>query len=421
MPDHLIKKGAKYIAPNSLDNTILKSNCTKQRYEYIPVDFIKCEIIGLNIDHFKQNMNLTQYKTQKESQTDHLYFEKENIKIDCYKSGRIILSGSLHKYANKGFHNYNVFTHQKYLNALERLKIDFAIKPDNLHILQLEYGVNIQPPINTKKILNNLLLHCNKQPDQIKQGYFKDFTHCSYEIKAYDKARQYKLNQQVFRFEIKQKNWSQIRSQTGIKTLNDFNNFDKLRFIDNIISKWNEIIFFDPTMKNVKQYVRYSNPNFWVNISRKQIYKHKNRLSQLNESRGQNVKLQISNEILKSIQGVQNSTIKGKRYCRLTGVDISNQRDKSFLLSHRGLRHLKKTNPKEYERIETIFLSDKWQTSSTDKQIKEIAHNIRLKYHYRHKKYFNQMSIFDNRGVQNSMIKSYPGGCKIQTSYIPGI
>ena len=407
MPDHLIKKGAKYIAPNSLDNTILKSNCTKQIYEYIPVDFIKCEIIGLNIDHFLQNMNLTKCKNEKEGETDRLYFERENIEIDCYKSGRTILSGSLHKYANKGFHNHDIFTHQKYLNALERLRIDFAIKPDNLYILQLEYGVNIQPPIKSKKILDNLLLYRNKETDKREKGFYRNFNHYNYEIKPYDKAKQYKLNREVFRFEIKQKNWSRIRSQTGIKTLADFNHFDKSFFVDNLISKWNEIVFFDPTMKNIGSYIRYSNSNFWINISKKQVYKHKNKLNQLNQTKGQNIKLQISNEILKSIQGVQNSTIKYKRYCRLTGVDISNQRDESFLLSHRGLRHLKMTNPKEYERIETIFLSDKWQTSSTYKQIKEIAHNIRLKYHYRHKKYFNQISIFDNKGVQNSTIKNH--------------
>ena len=292
-----------------LDNTI-QSNCTQQRYNYIPIDFIKCEVIGLGLDHFMQNMNLTQHKSQTESQTDHLFFEKDNIKIDCYQSGRIILSGSLHKYINEGLHNYNIFTHQDYLNALERLKFDFAVDPDNLRILQLEYGVNIQPPIKTKKILDNLLLHRNKAPDEIKQGHYKQFKHDKFIIKAYDKAKQYELKPEVFRFEIKQKNWSDIRTQTGIKTLADFNRSDKLMFVDNLISKWNEIIFFDPTMKNVKKYLKYSNLNYWKAISKKQIYKHKRKLNELNSTKGQNIKLQVSNEILNHIQGVQKSTIK---------------------------------------------------------------------------------------------------------------
>ena len=36
-----------------------------------------------------------------------------------------------------------------------------------------------------------------------------------------------------------------------------------------------------------------------------------------------------------------------------------------------------------------------------DKQIKEIAHNIRAKYNYQQKRHSNQIDIFNMVGVQN--------------------
>jgi hypothetical protein len=78
----------------------------------------------------------------------------------------------------------------------------------------------------------------------------------------------------------------------------------------------------------------------------------------------------------------------------LTGLDISKQRESSFLLSHTGIKQLKHTNPELYHKIENAYLSDKWQTSSTETRIKEIAHNIRTKYNYISKRYYNQLSMF---------------------------
>lgn len=398
MSGYKIKKG-RTNAPNFADNTI-QSNCITQRYDYIPIDFIKCKVIGLNLDHFKQNMNLIEYESKKENKSKYLYYSKDNVKIKYFvDSGLITLSGSLHKYFNNGLHNYDLFTHENYLNALERLKNDFAVSPEHLYIQTLEYGVNIKPPIRTKEILDNLLMHRNakaESPINNKRGYYKQFKHDKYIIKAYDKSKQFKLNSELMRFEIKINNWSENRLKYGIKTLADFNKSDKTIFVNNLVDKWNEIVFYDPTINCLGKWDKYSNQNFWSDEKiKKQKSKHVKRLNDLIQNHSNNIKGQISNLILENIKGVQNSDFSKKRICKLTGVDISKQKENSFLLSHTGLKHLKETNYQAFIRLKNILLSQRWETSSTQTQIKEIAHNIRSKYNYlqRHKP-DNQLRLF---------------------------
>lgn len=371
----------------------------QQRYNYIPIDFIKCKVIGLDLDHFRQNMHLTEYESKKESKSKYLFYKKDNIIIKYFvDSGLILLSGSIHKYFNKGLHNHNQFTHQNYLDVLKRLKNEFAVSPEDLQIQTLEYGFNIEPPIKTKPILDNILMHRQTLIQTIennKRGYYKQLKHDKYIIKIYDKAKQYKLNNNLLRLEIKQTNWSENRLKHGIITLADFNKCDKTMFINNLLSKWNEIIFYDPTMIGMSKWNKYSNINFWINVSKNQKSKHLKRLRELNKTKSIDVQSQIADIIMETYKKVQNSDFSKSKVCKLTGIDISTQKENSFLLSHNGLKKLAKEDYQKYNFIKKIFLSCKWQTSSEQKQIKEIAHNIRAKYNYQqHHKPPNQLQLF---------------------------
>jgi ERCC4-related helicase len=62
--------------------------------------------------------------------------------------------------------------------------------------------------------------------------------------------------------------------------------------------------------------------------------------------------------------------------CKITGLDISMQKE-SGLLSHTGLKHYYENDKKIFEQIKLLYLSKQWQKSDFQKQIKEIAHNIR--------------------------------------------
>jgi len=82
---------------------------------------------------------------------------------------------------------------------------------------------------------------------------------------------------------------------------------------------------------------------------------------------------------IKSIHTPQPETIEAKNnnICKVTGVNISMQKDSSLLLSHTGLKYYFKTDKKIFEQIKRRYLSKRWYNSDFDTQIKEIAHNIR--------------------------------------------
>ena len=120
--------------------------------------------------------------------------EYKGLKIIMYDSGYIEIQGSIHKFKNGGLHNYDDFTLADVIaviNEIEQfLKISFA----ECRLKNLEFGVNITPPIRTKDILNNLMCYRhNKFKDvSIRSGNFKEAEFQQYSIKVYDKYAQYR-------------------------------------------------------------------------------------------------------------------------------------------------------------------------------------------------------------------------------------
>lgn len=403
------KRGQK---PLSFANNNTNNGVLMQRYEYIPIDYIKAQIIGLCKDHFLNNDKLIFTPVFERQTTDtvkYYYNEFENLKTKVYESGSIYFNGSLHKFFNNGLHNHNEFNQSAYFETLERLKLIYGIEPDNIRIIQLEYGVNIKPPIPTNDILNNLIQHKNKDFEQKisnENGKYYQCEHANYIIKVYNKGLQYGCKDEILRIEIKQTNWSEPRKR-GVNSLHDFNQCDKLNFVNDLLTKWNEIIFYDPTNTNIKKWGKYSNVNFWRELRTKSHTtqkKHADRLRELNNTKGLNIQKLVNDEVVKmmnNLQGFRNfNLVKNQRFCRLTGVNISMQRNNSFLLSHSGLYYLLEHDKHTFMNIKKLFLSDLWETSSITKQVKEIAHNIRAKYNYREKKYNGgQLSMFNPLGV----------------------
>ncbi|MFN4234413.1 MAG: hypothetical protein ACK4IK_06350 [Bacteroidia bacterium] len=382
---------------------------------YIPVDFLKAEVIGLHKEYFFNNRCLVFTPVIKKGTSEELnyeYLEHKNLKLKVYTSGRITLSGSLHKYYNGGMHNYNDFNAVMYQNVLDEINIKFGILPENLRILQIEYGVNINPEIPTDEVLKGLLQHKRKDFElkiSNDRGKYYQVMHEQYIIKIYDKAKQYKLDKKILRIEIKQTNWSKYRLEKKLITLKDFNDVDKQLFLSNLLQKWDEVLFYDSTITTVNRWHKYSNINFWQSlikksVSNKTFAKHRNKLKEINQKFGLNIQNRIYNlikEKVHSLQGVTNfmfSNFKeeNKKKCKLTGVDISIQRDDSFLLSHKGLKHLISQDYFEFERMRELFLPPQYWQSDAKTQIKRIAHNIRSRYNYRDKSEINQLSIFDN-------------------------
>jgi hypothetical protein len=86
--------------------------------------------------------------------------------------------------------------------------------------------------------------------------------------------------------------------------------------------------------------------------------------------------------------------------CEVTGLDISMQKEDSSTLSSTGLKYYYKIDIEVFLRIKKEYLSINWVDSDFQKQIEEIAHNIRNYKGYRKRKqkhlyHKEQTSLFD--------------------------
>lgn len=260
------------------------------RLEYIPLDFIKVRLTGLVKDEFEERVNLSFIPCYGElGEMRYKYAKYRNMQLRIYESGRIILSGSLHRFFNRGEHNHNDFGFDAFKAVLRQLKADLGVLPSDMRIISLEYGVNADSPICVTDCLNHLLFHKRSEFGVLKRntrGVYIEVIHSCYRIKIYDKGKQYGVSDQLIRVEIKQTNWSEYRL-VGITTLQDFINTDKGEFLHNLLSRWKEMLFFDPTIQNSGRWEKYRDPNFWRDIfkkSRPAVKKHVDRLIQLNRT-----------------------------------------------------------------------------------------------------------------------------------------
>jgi len=371
------------------------SSVLNQKCDHIPLDYIKARVVGISFYTFMNNSNLEFIPVLGKQGVIHSYYcIIQNMKVVMFGDDKTIyFDGSLHKFFNNGLHNYNDFDFYALLSVLERIKLIFGISPCNLEIEQLEYGFNIVPPIKTNQILNSLLEHGKREFERnknSKRGKYLQIERKEYFLKIYNKAIQYKQPSEILRFEIKNRFQNFVKRNYPVKTLQDFLDLDKRIFLNHILEYWNDITLFDPSINtnSINQYkIKYrdiENWRGWFRMSDTTLSKHRKLLKQLNDSSPLNVHKQIRELMIEKfiqLQGLSFSDFtQKKRSCLLTGIDISVQRFDSFLLSHKGLKHLKETDLETFERIKRKYLSCIWLDANESTQIKEIAHNIRTTY-----------------------------------------
>jgi hypothetical protein len=338
----------------------------------------------------------------------------KGLEFKIYDTGTITLSGSLHKYWNDGAHNYNDFNNEAVLFVLSDLNRKFNIDPNKCILKCLEVGINIIPPIPTNKILDNCLLHKTKPFEyQINsdEGKYKQVQHSQYIIKIYNKALHYKskgfkIKTEIMRFEIKYTKMQKL-NEKGIFSLQDLINYGLHNFKNEILNEWQNVLYYDNTIqidplttKLKKAVLEYSNPNYWTgllaNNQNKNFTYHKKQLKKIiekNSNKVQDLKAEIMSKKIdflnsRTIQ-IDPLTILSKRIvlnyenevkkhlCKVTGLNISMQKENSILLSHTGLKYYYKTDKRIFEQIKRRYLSKIWFKSNFETQIKELAHNIR--------------------------------------------
>ncbi|MEH6769453.1 hypothetical protein [Maribacter arcticus] len=321
---------------------------------------------------------------------------------------RLTIEGSLHKYWNKGAHNFNDFGINEIAEVRENLKELFNIDFVNCILKQLEIAVNLLPPALTRKILRFSLLH---KTNELKSIYTKDegnyiqTKNQRHFIKLYDKRTHYQnkgfeIDKDIFRIEKKYSKMVELNNK-GIYNLNDLIKHDLIHFKGDLLNLWNSVLFYDWTVLDGTKYKNtYSNVNYWLDLAENNYSNfkyHKRNLNNIVNKNPQNIKKKIaeliSNKVdllnsnttqinplyigLKTVVSTPTETDKNRRICLVTGLNISMQKTDSILLSHTGIRYYLKTDLKVYNEIKRKYLSTKWNDAEKETQIKELAHNIR--------------------------------------------
>jgi len=329
-----------------------------------------------------------------------------------YDTGSIYVSGSIHKYFYNGLHNFKDFGINEINHVLNDLQQNFNISSKQCTLVNIELGININPPIKTELILKGCLLH-KTNPFEYKynsdEGKYLQCEHAQYLVKIYDKRRRYKkyfqIDKDILRFELKF-NRMEYLNKKGIHTLKDLLNYGLHNFKGRLINEWNNVIYYDKTsIKDEKKQLQYSNPNYWLELKRDNFKYHRKQLNKLINKNTKNIKGQIAELIAKKIDFLNMETtridtlyilskrvVSTLRKCIITGYDISMQKEDSKLLSHTGLRYYKLHHYRMYKEIERVYLTNYWKSATDEVKIKEIAHNIRNKY-YNNSINENQMKL----------------------------
>jgi hypothetical protein len=236
-----------------------------------------------------------------------------SLEFRIYESGRITMSGSLHKYWNNemcnGAHNFNDFDYKTFLFVLNDLKHKFSIPLKNCVLKSLEVGINIIPTIPTNQFLDYCFLHKTKQFEWQKnsnEGKYKQVEHIQYIIKIYNKALHYQkdfdIKTEIMRFEIKYIKMQKI-NERGIYNLMDLANYGLYNFKDVLLNEFNNILYYDNTIQSESHRIsNYRNLLYWVELLNKptktSYYKHREILKNLTSECSNKIQNQIA-EIIK--------------------------------------------------------------------------------------------------------------------------
>lgn len=414
------------------------------------VDYFKVLLNGADISELKNNRYLDFYgefnhdtgeiQTKDKNNKPRTPNEKayyKGLTFTIYESGKVFISGSLHKCWNDGKHNYNDFDLNGLLSVLLDLQTKFNIAPHQMILKCLELGVNITPPIATDEVLQYCFLHSTAAFKWCKvqnNGSYIQAEHSQYMIKIYNKAKQYRVLKydvkgEVLRFEVKFMKMERLK-RLGVSTVHDLLNYGLDKFVSVLVKEWEKVLFYDSTIiSKSKSLLNYKNPIYWRELTKRRSAFNNNRLklSELIKNHSENIPLQIANLIEEKgiiltkkgvhidqdlphdkitkgvhidpliIRSICASSISDKRTCLVTGLDISMQKGNSFLLSHTGLKYYLENEPKVFEKIRRKHLTRKWLYSDIATQIEKIAHHIRDCYRNNNRKYGgseDQCSLF---------------------------
>ena len=213
----------------------------------------------------------------------HLLGWEKNMNIKLYSSGWLEVSGSLHKLFNDGKHNFNLFSKNDLIETVNGLSSALGINPWELKISGLEFGANITPPLDSKRIIDNALMYKGRvfEPKfHSDEGRYKQVGLKEYRVKLYDKrlhyeSQGYEVGKETLRFELKYNTMRRVNAYKVFYLEDLKENMHNL--VEPLLNAWDNVLLFDPTIRQEEMIMKYNNINFWTSLI------EKNRRSYLNE------------------------------------------------------------------------------------------------------------------------------------------
>ena len=375
----------------------------------------------------------------------------KNILIRVYDSGLVLITGSLHKFKNNGEHNYNTFFLYEVFEVIDEWQKLFGFDLMTVKIENIEFGVNIIPPIPTKEIIKNIFSHKREPFKQIAHSNsdYKECKHQQFIIKTYDKAKQYNQNDPNFRIESKYIKMAEL-NRIGIYYLSDLLKPEIYTVLGQILNDtWKEVLFIDQTvciekltLKQREDIKDWINPLYWLGLTEHRIKKkfntEKGRYQKVVLEYSENIQAQISNLISEKweqltnkpkslrtekreqlsnfpnrqetetgiITPLYNELIvpdKGKR-CIITGLPIRNQQPGTKYLSPKSIKWYYENAPETYQKRLKSLLSDKWLIRHRDEPkevyFSEIYHQIRNKSRDPINNFKRDFKNLENKGLK---------------------
>ncbi len=191
--------------------------------------------------------------------------KKENVK----------LQGSVHKYRNEGRHNYDDFTAVNVAEVVRELSERFEIDTAQTELNNVEFGVNVVLPFRVSVVLNNLIVYKGEPFMRVAEegmNYYQ-CKKAQFIIKIYDKGLQYKLPDNVLRFEVKVLKMQYLKKKgITLRYLSDLLNVGIYEPLGNILTEtFESILFGNDTLnesrlsrKELEIYLRGNNPKTWT-------------------------------------------------------------------------------------------------------------------------------------------------------------
>lgn len=348
----------------------------------------------------------------------------DGFEVEINKTTKQMKIGfSLHKYFNSstgaGNQNYNDFSFSNICQTVTSVVEYFGDEILIADVINIEFGVNIAPPIPTSELLKNCHSH-RKKPFAVEKDDGKQYyngKHSQYRVKIYDKGLQNGLSDPLLRFELHFGKMGKIRP-LGVTMFRDLLN-PKIypRLLNLLLSEWDKVLYIDTTLTNAPtaklkaKFKGWKNHDFWTQLFEKKTAKNvclevkkynkyvaayskglqrqtrdlmQKKWEQLTNSQpGKMGKTDhLYNSIGSNIPNIGSnigSNISNIRVCKITGLPIDHQSDRTEFITANSIKRVFQTDIETFNRVLLPYLGAAYMGAPIDVQCEKIYKAIRNK------------------------------------------